>query len=89
MKLTYEQIAKRGEEFGSGYRTGFYDGIDYALEDNEQKKELLTLHIQNSHLREQISRQGEQIKTLLVQLAEKGGRENEEGEQTTNNPPVQ
>ncbi|SKA30194.1 hypothetical protein SAMN04488128_103237 [Chitinophaga eiseniae] len=52
------------------------------------QKENLKLHIQLHHAQEQIGRQEEQIKKLLVQLAEKGGRENEEGEQTTSDTPA-
>ncbi|MGN7818834.1 hypothetical protein ACTJJB_01820 [Chitinophaga sp. 22536] len=46
--------------------------------DNEPqdiRRESLTLHIQNHQLREQIARQEEQIKTLLVQVAENGTKE--------------
>lgn len=55
---------------------------DRPLAELDPQKENLKLHMQIHQLREQIARQEEQIKTLLVQLAEKGGRENEEGEQS-------
>lgn len=50
------------------------------------KQENLKLYIQNHALQEQVGRLEQQIKNLLVQLAEKGEGENAEGEKRNNTP---
>lgn len=61
---------------------------DGAPSSDENTQKVLKLYIHNSYLRNRVTHLEDQIKNLLVQLAEKGGRENEEGEQTTGDTPA-